>query len=53
MVPKLKRTELKHEISAEEQSWKPVGSDDPAVDEDHELPAEEPKQPMPTPLPAD
>ena len=52
MAPKLKRPEFNHEKPAEEESWKPAGTD-PAIDEDHELPTEEPKHPMPTPMPAD
>jgi hypothetical protein len=52
MAPKLKRPEFNPDKPAEEESWKPAWTD-PAVDEDHELPTEESKHPMPTPMPAD
>ena len=52
MAPKLKRPALNHKRPVERESWKPARSD-PAIDENHELPAEETKQPMPTPMPAD
>ena len=52
MAPKFPQPDLDHPKPFDKKSWKPAGSD-PAVDEDHEIPTEEPKRPMPTPMPAD